>query len=171
MIRLFDIENGKIMPTEHCYAISWMKEVMEKYSGEIAKILPYIFYMSFVGKQNPYFNYPIKDRREVVVKDLDIKFSLDDVVIDNAIKGAIDLYSTPTMRAYTVVRRKLEEILVYLDETRITDGKDGNFKDQTGYIEKYAKYYETLEKLEQKLDEEQNDTKVWGGQELAYDQQ
>jgi hypothetical protein len=31
LIKLFDIQNGKVIPTEHCYVLKFLKEIMEKY--------------------------------------------------------------------------------------------------------------------------------------------
>ena len=30
--KLFDIQNDKIVPTEHCYTIKWLKDIMDTYS-------------------------------------------------------------------------------------------------------------------------------------------
>ena len=46
MVRLFDIQNEKIVPTEHCYTIKFLKDIMNEYNenDEYLKIYCYLFY-------------------------------------------------------------------------------------------------------------------------------
>lgn len=170
MIKLFDSVGGKIVPTEHCYAISQFNTVIKKYNKNVHQIIPYIFYMSFLGDENPYFNYPVETKEDMIKKDLQIEFSLDDILIKKAIEKATEMYTTPTRRGYLIIRKKIEEILDYLDDTAITDGRDGNFKDQTSFIEKYHKYNEISKSLSRDLEEEQKEVHARGGSQMAYDQ-
>ena len=32
LARLFDVQNGKVVPSEHCYTLSWLKDIMYEYS-------------------------------------------------------------------------------------------------------------------------------------------
>ena len=34
IIKLFDIQNGKVIPTEHCYTLKTLKNIMDKYSED-----------------------------------------------------------------------------------------------------------------------------------------
>ena len=57
--KIFDIQNNKIIPTEHCYSIKWLKDIMEEYSKdeEYLKVYSYLFYMTCPNPDsNPYFN-------------------------------------------------------------------------------------------------------------------
>ena len=36
--KLFDIQNGKVVPTEHCYALKSLKDVMDNYPDDYLKI-------------------------------------------------------------------------------------------------------------------------------------
>ena len=31
IVRLFDIQNNKVIPSEHCYALPFLKKIMEAY--------------------------------------------------------------------------------------------------------------------------------------------
>jgi len=56
--KLFDIENDKLVPTEHCYTIKWLKDIMDEYSEneEYLKVYSYLFYMTCPNPDtNPYF--------------------------------------------------------------------------------------------------------------------
>lgn len=170
MIKLFDTIGGKIVPTEHCYAISQFNDVIQKYPDNIHQTIPYIFYMSYIGDENPYFNFPIETKEDTIKKDLRIEFSLDDILFKTAVEKAIELYTTPTRRAYIIIRKKIEEILDYLNDTAITDGREGNFKDQTSFIEKFSKYNEISKSLSRELEAEQREIHARGGSDLAYDQ-
>ena len=44
--RLFDIKNSKVVPTEHCYTLKFLKDIMDEYPDEFMQIYAYLFYMS-----------------------------------------------------------------------------------------------------------------------------
>ena len=46
MIRLFDIHNGKVVPSEHCYTLKFLKDIMDEYGDESVKVYAYMFYMT-----------------------------------------------------------------------------------------------------------------------------
>ena len=57
MIKLFDIQNEKIVPTEHCYTLSFLKNIMDEYPDEYLTIFSYLIYMTCPNEDlNPYFN-------------------------------------------------------------------------------------------------------------------
>jgi hypothetical protein len=46
MIRLFDIQNNKVVPTEHCYTLKFLKDIMDEFPEDYLKIYAYLFYMA-----------------------------------------------------------------------------------------------------------------------------
>ena len=46
IVRLFDIQNSKVIPSEHCYALPFLKVIMDKYSKTYMQVYQYIFYTS-----------------------------------------------------------------------------------------------------------------------------
>ena len=46
MIKLFEIENNVVKPTEHCHMIKWLWVIQKKYPENALKIYAYIFYMA-----------------------------------------------------------------------------------------------------------------------------
>ena len=95
MVRLFDIQNGKVIPSEHCYTLSTLKAVMDHYEDEAPKIYAYIFYMTCPNPDlNPFFDVPEHDKEELVLKEVDADFSTDDDGIMDAIKLCQKMYQT-----------------------------------------------------------------------------
>ena len=57
MVRLFDIQNGKVVPSEHCYTLSSLKRIMDEYGEEAVKVYSYLFYMTCPNPDlNPFFD-------------------------------------------------------------------------------------------------------------------
>ena len=78
MVRLFDIQNEKIVPTEHCYTIKFLKDIMDEYNenDEYLKVYSYLFYMTCLNPDlNPYFNM-IEN-----MKDEELRYVLTDFKI------------------------------------------------------------------------------------------
>ena len=171
-IRLFQVEDGKVLPTEHCYTISWLRVLMEKYPEHSTKMYAYLWYMSFYGKANPFFNL-----KEGKVKDMEIiealqpEFSLDNEDLQYALEKTQLMYTTATSRMHKSFKIMLDNMAEHIEENKITTGREGNM---TSFIS-LGKNYESLRKnfsnASKALEEEQNMGRNRGGKELAYDQQ
>lgn len=170
MIKLFDIENKVVIPTEHCYTINWLKDIMTNYPNNYMKVYAYIFYTACPSQQNPYFDYVEDLREETLIRDLDIDFDLEDDDIVTAVARAKLMYETPTVRAHNGIKTAMDNIAAYMAETPITDGKDGNI----GQIRAMAKDFDSIRQsykgIAKDLEAEQ-DAHVRGGQQLGYDQE
>ena len=46
LIKLFDIQNNKVVPSEHCYTLKSLKKIMDEYPDTYLSIYQYIFYMT-----------------------------------------------------------------------------------------------------------------------------
>ena len=57
LIKLFDVQNRTVVPTEHCFTLKALKDVMDEYPDEYLKIYQYLFYMTC---PNPDMN-PLKE--------------------------------------------------------------------------------------------------------------
>ena len=56
IIRLFDVQNGVVVPTEHCYTLKALKDIMDKYPEDYLKVYQYLFYMTCPNPDlNPFF--------------------------------------------------------------------------------------------------------------------
>lgn len=174
IIKLFDIEDGVVKPTEHCYIIKWLKNIMEEYSedNKYLKVYAYIFYMTCPNPDlNPYFNMPEYDKEDVITSDLDIDFSLEDPSIVIALKNANKLYETPTLRAYQGISKMLDNLSDYMGNTTIEHGRDGNISALVQAAKNFQAIRESFKGVQKDLEEEQNKTHVRGSQNLAYDQE
>lgn len=170
MIKLFEIENNVVKPTVHCYNISWLKVIMDKWPDKAIKIYAYIYYMVVPNDENPYFNYPPELREEILIKDLEIDFDTEEDEILVALEKLEKLYETPTMRAYNGVRTLIENMAEYMETEKITAGRDGNITALIRLAKDFDDIRKSFKGVAQDLAQEQ-EAIVRGGQELAYDQE
>lgn len=170
MIRLFDIQNGKVVPTEHCYTLKSLKDIMDEYGEESTKIYTYIFYMTCPNPDlNPFFDVPEAEKEELILREIDADFSTDDDLVDNAIKVCKKLYETPTYRAYAGIKSMLDRLAKYMETTEIEHGRDGNITALVNAAAKFEAIRQSFKGTLRDLEEEQQ-SQVRGGQNLAYDQ-
>ena len=43
LVKLFDVQNGKVIPSEHCYSIKTLKSIMDKYPDTYICLFTYLF--------------------------------------------------------------------------------------------------------------------------------
>ena len=56
LVKLFDVQNGKVIPSEHCYSMKSLKVIMVKYPVTYMSVYLYIFYMTCPDPDmNPFF--------------------------------------------------------------------------------------------------------------------
>lgn len=170
MIRLFDVQNGKVVPTEHCYTLSFLSTIMEAYPREEAvKILSYLFYMSCPNPDlNPYFDTPEQDKEELILRDIDAEFSAEEDMIQYALTRCKQLYETPTYRAYIGMKSMLDRLAKYMESTPIEHGRDGNITAIVNAAAKFEQIRQSFKGTLRDLEEEQS-SQVRGGQNLSYD--
>ncbi len=170
MIRLFDIQNGKVVPTEHCYTIKTLKSIMDEYGDDALKVYAYVFYMTCPSPDaNPFFDVPEADKEDLILKEVDADFSTDDDRIYAAIKLCEKLYQTPTYRAYMGIKTMLDRLARYMETTEIEHGRDGNITALVNAAAKFEAIRQSFKGTLKDLEEEQQ-SQVRGGQSLAYDQ-
>lgn len=169
MIKLLEIENKTVKPTEHCHTINWLKVIMDKWPEDAVKIYAYIFYLACPSEENPYFNLPEQDKEETIIQDLGIEFSLEEDEIINAINNAIKLYETPTLRAYMGIKMALDNMAEYMGSTTITGGRDGNIAQIRQVAKDFDAIRQSYKGVAKDLEAEQ-ESHVRGGQDLGYDQ-
>jgi len=170
IVKLFDLQNGKIVPSEHCYTLETLKKIMDQYPEDYMKVYQYLFYMTCPDPDsNPFFHVPESDKEILIFNELNPKFSTEDDEIQRALGFCEKLYETPTKRAYDGIRKALDRIAKYMASTPITDGKDGNI----GQIRAMAKDFESIRQsfkgAYKDLQDEQQ-SRIRGGGSMAYDQ-
>lgn len=170
IIKLFEVQNNVVIPTEHCYTLKALKDIMDEYPDDYLKIYQYLFYMTCPNPDmNPFFYTPDTDKEALIMTQIEGEFSTEDNSIFTALRFCERMYETPTSRAYDGMRTALDRIARYLSTTQITDGKDGNI----GQIRALAKDFDSIRQsfkgAYKDLQEEQQ-SKVRGGIGMAYDQ-
>lgn len=169
MVRLLDIQGGKVVATEHCYTLGFLKDIMDTYPNEYLRIYSYLFYMTCPNPDlNPFFHFPEEEKEEVILDEIGADFSTEDELIQHGLKMCEKMYETETSRAYYGIKKALDNIAKYMSVTQITDGRDGNIA-QIGRIAKdFDSIRQSYKGVYKDLMEEQQ-SQVRGGQSLAYD--
>lgn len=170
MIRLFDILNSKVIPSEHCYTLKFLKDIMEAYPDEYLQIYAYLFYMTCPNPDmNPFFDVPEEDKESFILREIDASFSLDDDLIVTGLDKCKKMYETPTYRAYQGIKIFLDKMGKSMATEDLTFGRDGSSPALLRMAEKYDGVRQSFKGVYKDLMEEQQSS-VRGGQNLAYDQ-
>lgn len=169
MIKLFEIEDKVVKPTEHCHTISWLRKIQEKFPENALKIYAYVFYMACPSEENPFFNIQRELREDIVIRDLEIDFSLEEDEILDALEKAYKMYETPTVRAYNAITVMLDNLAEYMETTSVTAGRDGNINSLLRIAKEFDSIRQSYKGVAKDLAAEQ-ESHVRGGQELGYDQ-
>jgi len=167
-IRLFELDGRQLKATEHCYQISWLKSIIDKYPEQHVQIFGYIYYLTYQGPDNPYFNIAEEDKEDKILKDLAPDFNTQDPIILLAISKCKELYTTPTMRSYNAIKAMLERLNTYLETTEITDGRDGNVGSMLRIAKEFKSVRESFKGVYDDVQEE-NKLKARGSAKMAYD--
>jgi hypothetical protein len=170
VIKLFDINAGTVIPTEHCYTLGFLKNIMEEYPDDYLNVYAYLFYMTCPNPDlNPFFNVPENDKEELILSQLKSEFSTEDDSIYKALALCRRLYETPTHRAYMGIKSMLDRLATYMETTAITHGRDGNINSLVAAAAKFEQIRLSFKGAYKDLMEEQQ-SQTRGGQNLAYDQ-
>ena len=170
IVKLFDIQNGKVIPTEHCYTLKALKVVMDNYPDDYLKIYQYLFYMTCPNPDlNPFFYTPDLDKESLILEQIDAEFSTEDQDVFIALQFCQRMYETPTSRAYKGIASMLDRLGRYMETTPITHGRDGNITALVNAAKNYEAIRASFKGAYKDLQEEQS-SKVRGGIGLSYDQ-
>lgn len=175
LVKLFDIQNGTVIPSEHSYTLNFLKVIREEYPEEHLDIYAYIFYMTCPNPDmNPFFNIPDRNKEEMILRELRTgeefpEFDPEDQVVQTALVECRKLYETPTYRAYKGIASMLDRLADYMDRTPIEHGRDGNINQIVNAAAKFEQIRNSFKGAYSDLQEEQKSS-VRGGQNLSYDQ-
>ena len=170
IVKLFDIQNGKVIPTEHCYTLKALKVVMDNYPDNYIKIYQYLFYMTCPNPDlNPFFYTPDLDKETLILDQIEADFSTEDEDIYIALQFCQRMYETPTSRAYKGIASMLDRLGRYMETTPITHGRDGNITALVNAAKNYEAIRASFKGAYKDLQEEQS-SRVRGGIGMAYDQ-
>ena len=72
IVKLFDIQNSKVVVTEHCYTLPFLKEIMDHYPNTHMQVYQYLFYMSCPNPDlNPFFNLPEHEKEDIIIEEFE----------------------------------------------------------------------------------------------------
>ena len=169
IVKLFDIQNNKVVPTEHCYSLKFLKEIMDKYPDTHLSVYQYLFYMTCPDPDsNPFFHTPEIDKEDIILREIQAELSVEDDDIFTALKFCQKMYETPTSRAYKGISSMLDRLARYMENTQITDGRDGNISQIRAVAKDFEAIRSSFKGAYKDLQDEQS-SRVRGGQGLAYD--
>ena len=155
-VKLFDIKNNKVVPTEHCHTIGSLKKLMTDYPDDYLKIYQYLFYMTCPNPDfNPFFNVAELDKEEVILQEIDAEFSVEDEGVPEALAVCKKLYETPTSRAYNGIKQMLDRLAAYMESTPISHGRDGNINSLVNAAAKFQQIRDSYKGAFKDLEEEQ----------------
>lgn len=166
MVKIFDIENGRVIINPNCLLIPELKALRENYEG--IEVFCYVGFMADPAIENPYGNLEEEIRKEVLLKDFSGDYKPSDELVCKAINKLQELFETPITKYFKQVRGLLEKVGNYAATVIIDDGKEGNMGHVLKIIKEVgmvAKQFADAEKV--KLE---NELKGKGGKALAYDQ-
>ena len=170
LVKLFDIQNSKVVPTEHCYTIKSLKKIMDKYPDDFLSIYQYIFYMTCPDPDmNPFFNMPEHEKEDLIIEEVELEISTEEPEIRQGIEICKALYETPTYRAYKGIKTMLDRLARYMETTSIEHGRDGNLTSLVNTAAKFDQIRQSFKGAYSDMKDEQKSS-VRGGQGLAYDQ-
>lgn len=169
-IKLFDVEEGVVRPTEHCYNLPWLSKIMDEFPDQYMKVYGYLFYMSCRSSYNPYFNLPEEELEETVLEDIEAEFDIEDHTILVALEKCRKMYETPTVRAYKGISKMLDKLATYMETQSITDGRDGNITQLIRAAKEFDSIRKSFKGTLRDLEEETS-SRTRGGSSMAYDQE
>ena len=79
------------------------------------------------------------------------------------------MYETPTLRAFVGMKTMIDNLANYMGTTKIEHGRDGNINSLITAAKNLSNIRSSFKDLQQDLKDEQ-ETKVRGGKNIAYDQ-
>lgn len=170
MVRLFDISNGKLVASEHCYTLKFLKDIMDAYPEDHLQIYTYLFYMTCPNPDlNPFFDVAEDDKEDLILKEVKAEFSTDDDLVVEGLQQCKKLYETPTYRAYIGIKQFLDKMGDSLKTESISYGRNGNAEALLRMAERFDNVRQSFKGVFRDLQEEQQSS-VRGGQRLAYDE-
>lgn len=142
MIKLFEVRETGIFPTEHCYTNTYLKGIIEEYGDNAGKVFAFMHYMKSANPtENPYFNVPDLQKREVIQHSVCPELDLDNDLVDYCLEIVEKLYETTFSRMYKASKRIMDELSYELSFVKLSiDAHDGN----SGELLKAYKLYNDL---------------------------
>ena len=183
---LFTVENNIVRPTAEALLLRpfnniWESDTTSKKDIAIAKFA-YIEFMCSYKRSNPFIGYTNKDDRKLkIIGSLNIENALNEILEDNNVKEAIDLYNklqeeaSPSLRFYESAVQASEKMIEFFEsfDLMAVNGRTGNLlykpADITRALKDTNDILKTMNSLKEKVYQElYEDSKAKGGREVNY---
>lgn len=168
---LFDIKDGVVVPTEHCYTIAAYKNVIDEFGENAGKIFAFCHYMySLNEKRNPFALLPEAEKEEVITRQICPELDTESTVVREALELTGKLYETSAYRIFKGVKMQQDSLADYLKNMKWLDGKDGNILQNVAISKNIPVFREAYKQAYRDYQDEQGNTNVRGDVNLAYDE-
>lgn len=169
---LFDIENGVVTPTEHCYTIAAYKNVIDEFGPNAGKVFAFCHYMcSLNEKTNPFALLPEAEKEEVITRQiLTPDIDTANPIIVEAWELTRQVYETTTYRLYQGFKVSQDKLGKFLREAEWSTGKEGSTQQLIAAQKAYPDLRAAFKQAYREYQEEQGNNQARGGADLAYDE-
>lgn len=170
-IKLFTVLNGEIIPTEHCYALKSLKDVIDNFSEgkQYLRVFKYLFYLYCPDPDlNPCFHLHVDEKENFISREVEVDFSLEDEFVVAANTCVRELYETELSRAFYGIKTAVDNMAYVMATVRPTFGRDGSATAILQIAKNFDAVRQSYKGVYKDLMEEQK-SRVRGEQRLAYD--
>lgn len=171
-VKFLELQDGKVVLTEICYTSKTLKEVIRVFKKDknYMKVFNFLFHLYCPDPlRNPFLNVPEHEKEDMLMREFEIDFSLDEDVFELAKKFTEKIFTTPTRRFYLDCKVGLEKQGEYLRETQISTGRDGNDTTYLATLKAVGVINDQFAKVEKAYEAELK-ASVRGGSERSYDE-
>lgn len=121
--KIITVSQNSVIIDESILGIPEFKSLLE-YSG--GDTLPFMYIWALTDPESPYMNLSELEREEQVLKDMPIQEYLNSLEFIEALEKADLLYKSPLRRILKGAKTAIENVSKFLEETEISDGREGN---------------------------------------------
>lgn len=171
VVKLFNIDGDIATPTDLCYHIPYLKDIIDEYGDNAVRIFRFYHYMWDLNPNtNPYTNLSEEEKIEVVTRNICPDIDIDAPLIQEGLELVGKLYETELYRVYKGFKKTIDKIATEISFVKVSLYKeDGN----SGEIDRAVKLYDNLKtrlkEAYQELMDEMNVTTARGGGKRSYD--
>lgn len=163
--KIFDISNGKVILNDSVLRIPILRNLIEKYDDAL-DMLSVVWY--YFDLESPYINIEEENKLEFLIKELgfegrDYIVNADFCKVYDWVK---DKYETTGERFWRNHKRNIENIGSWA-ATPVSGGREGDASQKISAAKEAKRLYLELIAFEQEVSK---NLKVFGGEELAFDQ-
>jgi hypothetical protein len=167
MVNVFTIQDEKIVLSPNLFIVPEFKNILDNRKEDALLIFKFLYCLYHYD--SPYADVPESDKTEMIITDLKLDISLDDVLIEAAKKKAELLYFTPTRRFYNDAKIGMEKMGAYLRDQSLVSGRDGNLSAVITALKSAGAITAQFRILEKEYKDEIS-AGVRGGHDMSYDE-